>query len=116
MKIRKPSTLLFIMTLIITAITTLSCKKSINTITFKDEDAVVVDRGNIAADGCGWQIVTSPADSTYTPQNLDAKYQVDNLKIRISYHKLTTRFYCSQVANNPGPGITKIQLDAVSTR
>jgi hypothetical protein len=95
---------------------TLSCKKSDNNKTvIITEDAIVLDKGDIAADGCGWQIKGSLTDSTYSPQNLNAKYMVNNLRVHIAYHKLAPRFYCSDISNNAGPGITEIQLDSIRT-
>ncbi|MDB4902655.1 MAG: hypothetical protein JWQ63_1936 [Mucilaginibacter sp.] len=115
MKLLKPPALIFIGILVLSFITTLSCKKSDNSIITISEDATVVDKGSIAADGCGWQMITK-TDSTYVPQNLSSQFQINNLKVHITYHKLKTRYYCSQIANNPGSGITEIQLDAIITR
>ncbi|HEY8784484.1 MAG TPA: hypothetical protein VIM16_22855 [Mucilaginibacter sp.] len=116
MRLPKSLTLLFICILVLTIIAGLSCKKGDSKITIITEDAIVVDKGDIAADGCGWQIKTTLTDSTYSPQNLSIQYQVNNLKVHITYHKLKTRFYCSQITNNPGPGITEIQLDAIANQ
>jgi len=92
-----------------------SCKKSANPAKQSlSANAVVLDKGNVAADGCGWQIMIS--DSLYSPLNLDAQFQVNNLKVHVGYHKLTTRFYCSQVTNDPDPGITQIQIDTIRTQ
>jgi hypothetical protein len=91
-----------------------SCKKSDSSILIISEDATIIDRGDIAADGCGWQIITK-TDSTYVPQNLNSQFQINNLPVHITYHKLKTRYYCGQVANNPGSGITEIQLDNIIT-
>ena len=85
-----------------------SCKKGENLIS---EEGKVINTGSVAADGCGWQIVTA-SDSTYTPQNLSPAYQVDNLKVRISYNKLTQRFFCGFVSTNPG--ITEIKLISIT--
>ena len=94
-----------------------SCKKAntIKSITMS-EDATVVYKGDIAADGCGWQIITAINDSTYKPQNLPAAYEVNNLAVHIVYHKLATRFSCSDIANSTGPGITEIQLDSIKNK
>jgi hypothetical protein len=116
MKLPKRQTLLFICILVLPVMIASSCKKGDSKITILSEDAIVVNTGDIAADGCGWQIKTTLTDSTYSPQNLSAQYQVNNLKVRIAYHKLKTRFYCSQITNNPGPGITEIQLDGIVTQ
>ena len=113
MKLSKLHTFLFIGILVLPVIVTLSCKKGDNRITIISEDAIVMDTGNIAADGCGWQIKTTLTDSIYSPQNLSVQYQVNNLKIHIAYHKLKPRSYCSQIANHPGPGITEIQIDSI---
>lgn len=116
MKTPNPQTLILFYILFLIAITSLSCNKGGNPFAVKSEDAVVVDRGSIAADGCGWQIITTPGDSTYYPENLSAQFQVNNLKVHITYHKLKPRYSCSQIANDPGPGITEIQLDGIVAR
>jgi hypothetical protein len=117
MKLSKPRKLLFIAIFAWLAGISFSCKKNDNKHSAPiSEDAIVVNTGGIAADGCGWQIKTVSADSTYSPQNLSTQYEVNNLKVHIVYHKLIARFYCSQVAGDPGPGITEIQIDSISTR
>jgi len=93
-----------------------SCKKGTTAkpVRINGEDAIILNTGDIAADGCGWQIKI--ADSAYSPKNLGDQFKVDSLKVRIAYHKLKTRFYCSQIANNPGNGIPEIQIDGIARR
>jgi len=115
MKLFNPLT--FICILVLSLIITFSFKKnSADKTTLLNEDATVINTGSTAADGCGWQIKTSGTDSTYSPLDLNAQYQVNNLKIHVSYHKLKTRFYCSQLTNTPGPGIAEISIDSIKSR
>jgi hypothetical protein len=88
-----------------------SCKKNVTDVTV---DATVIDGGNPAADGCGWEIKINSTDSLYSVPALPAPFQTANLSVRISYHKLSTRYYCSMFTYNPGPGMTEIQLDAIT--
>ena len=91
------------------ALTISSCKKDDTT-----ADAIILDYGDPAADGCGWFIKIAGSDSTYNPKNLPEMYKMNNLKVHISFRKLKTRFYCSQISNDPGPGTTEIQLDVIT--
>ncbi|MDR3696027.1 hypothetical protein [Mucilaginibacter sp.] len=94
------------------ALASTSCKKSASpTVHPFSANGIILDKGNLAADGCGWQITV--ADSTYSPQNLASEFQVNNLKVHIAFHKLKSRLYCSMVANNQGKGITEIQIDSI---
>ena len=107
----------FICILVVSLMISFSFKKnSIDKTTIISEDATVINTGCIAADGCGWQIKTSRTDSTFSPLDLGDQYHVNNLKIRVSYHKLKTRFYCSKVADNPGPGVAEIGIDSIKAR
>lgn len=94
----------------------LSCKKSDNPTKFLNVNATIINTGSVAADGCGWLVETESPDSTFSVPELPAKYMINNLKVRISYHKLATRFSCGQVSSPKDPGITEIELDAVATR
>lgn len=94
----------------------MSCKKAGNTKQVLTADATIINEGPPAADGCGWLIKIDATDSIYNAPNLDAKYQVDNLKLNITYHKLSTRFYCGDIVITKDPGITEIQLNTIKTR
>lgn len=105
-----------IVSLVISAFFVQSCKKGTDSkITIIIEDAIVVNTGDPAADGCGWLLKTN-TDSTYNAPNLAVQYQVNNLKIHIAYHKLTTRYYCGQLPIPQNHGITQVQLDTIKTR
>jgi len=79
----------FILLLLLPALMVTSCKKSSNPPKQSfSANAIVLDKGNVAADGCGWQIMIS--DSLYSPLNLGVQFQVNNLKVHVAYHKLTT--------------------------
>jgi hypothetical protein len=99
-------TLIFI--LVLPALIISSCKKGTNDI---KANAIIIDTGDPAADGCGWLIKINSTDSTYSPKNLPVLYQIDSLKVHISYKRLTTRFGCGM---SPGHGYYQIQLDAIT--
>ncbi|HTH82261.1 MAG TPA: hypothetical protein VL490_04980 [Mucilaginibacter sp.] len=88
-----------------------SCNKENTVKTTFTEDAIIIDAGPVAADGCGWEIKTG-ADSVYSPINLDTKYQINNLKVHITYEILDSKFQCGSVAQNKG--LIQIKLDAIS--
>jgi len=104
--IRHP--VLLILDLALSIIYISSCKKDESKFT---EDATVIYTGPLAADGCGWLIKSAATDSTYSPKNLAASFQVDGLKIHVSYDKLKTRYHCGQIANSPG--ITQITIKSI---
>jgi hypothetical protein len=116
MRLSKYSRYFVIALFIVPLVLLQSCKKNAATMTIRiaGEDAIILNTGDIAADGCGWQIKI--ADSYYSPKNLADQFKVDSLKVRIDYHELKTRFYCSQIANNPGNGIPEIQIDGIVKR
>ena len=85
-----------------------SCKKLDNTSVPVTANATVINSGPIAADGCGWLIKIN--DSTvFSPVNLSADFQQDNLKVNVAYTQLTTRTSCGMLAGNPG--ILQIKID-----
>ena len=61
-------TLIIALTLI--ACFTLSCKKGNVTTKSVVANAIVINKGNPAADGCGWLIKINGTDSLYSPSNL----------------------------------------------
>ncbi|RCH55167.1 hypothetical protein DJ568_08235 [Mucilaginibacter hurinus] len=73
----------------------MGCKKDDNK--SKKADGVVLDFGNIKADGCGWVIRIDQID--YSPQNLDEAFKQDNLNVTLTYDQLATRFQCGLAAN-----------------
>jgi len=84
-----------------------SCKKLDNTSAPVTANATVINSGPIAADGCGWLIRLN--DSTeFSPVNLSAGFQQDNLKANIAYTQLSTRTSCGMLAGNPGIIQTRI--------
>ncbi|HEY5326609.1 MAG TPA: hypothetical protein VIJ27_06380 [Mucilaginibacter sp.] len=114
MKLPKQIIDLLFFIVLLTALITSSCKKNnINDITV---DATVIYSGDPAADGCGWEMKINNKDSIYNAPNLPVAYQTANLPVKISYHKLTARYHCSDIADYQGPGITEIQLDGIKTR
>ena len=73
-------------------------------------NAVIVNSGEIAADGCGWLIRLND-QSEFSPVNLSADFQQDNLKVNITYTQLNTNTRCGMLANNPG--VPQIQINNI---
>ena len=113
MKYPKASMLPIICVLLI-AIVVPGCKKDSNgkTTAHSTANAIIINTGPVAADGCGWLVKINGTNQEYSPVNLSSTYQIDSLKVNITYHVLTTRFSCGNLAGNPG--IAQIQLDAIS--
>jgi hypothetical protein len=99
-----------VITLLVLAVV-VACKKT-NGPLEKTEDATVVNAGDPAADGCGWQLRT--ADSTYSPVNLAAQYQTGGLSVRVTYHRTGTRSYCGFAVPQVNRGFAQIQIDNIS--
>jgi hypothetical protein len=64
-----------------------SCKKDKNLLT---AEATIINMGGIESDGCGW-VFKLDDKTSYSPTNMEAKYQENNLKVIITYHLLTTK-------------------------
>ncbi len=87
--ILKITSLLAVITIIIIA-----CTKSDSPNAVVISEAIIYNTGPVAADGCGWTLKTTTNDSTYSPQNLDDQYKVNNLKVKVRFHPLKTKFQC----------------------
>ena len=99
----------------------LSCKKlrdspKVDNSKIISADVTVIYSGPQAADGCGWLVKTDVADSIFSVPDLAAQYQVNNLKLHITYHRLATRFYCGDISMSQAPGITEIKFDTAIAR
>ncbi|MDB5131573.1 MAG: hypothetical protein JWR02_1322 [Mucilaginibacter sp.] len=114
MKLTPPLISLFIIIFLLPVLIIISCKKQPVNLSGITADATVIDGGNPAADGCGWEMKINSTDSLYSVPNLPIAFQTANLQVHITYHKLSTRYYCGMIANNPGPGMTEIQVDAIT--
>lgn len=91
----KKSTLLKIATIVtFVIITAIACSKSNGDKAAVITEAIVINSGAVAADGCGWIIKIPVTDSTYSPVNLAEDYKVNNLKIKVRFHPMTTKFTC----------------------
>ena len=55
-------------------------------------NAVILDGGDPALDGCGWLIEISSV--SYKPQNLPDIFKVDSMEVEIKYNKLNTKADC----------------------
>ncbi|MBS1686560.1 MAG: hypothetical protein JSS76_17615 [Bacteroidetes bacterium] len=53
--------------------------------------AIILDRGPVAGDGCGWVVQIDSLD--YHPMNLSSGFQVDSLKVNVTYATDTSHFY-----------------------
>jgi hypothetical protein len=100
---------------VILLVVNLCCKKSALPPGEVSVNAIVINEGDPAADGCGWLIKTA-TDTIFHPTNLSTKYQVDSLKIHINYHKLADKFECGGIPESLNGGIPEIQIDAISTQ
>ncbi|MBS1594920.1 MAG: hypothetical protein JST90_11365 [Bacteroidetes bacterium] len=68
-----------------------SCKKGATTCS-NPVSAIILDRGPVAGDGCGWVVRIDSTD--YHPTNLPSSYQTDSLRVNVSYTSDTSHFYC----------------------
>jgi hypothetical protein len=85
-----------------------SCKKSQSTTTATvTANATIVNSGEIAADGCGW-IIKLDDQTEFSPVNLSTDLEQDNLKVSITYTRLSTYTGCGMLAGNPGMHQIKI--------
>ena len=80
--------LLLLLTAFIFAISFAACKKDQPAFT----DATVINAGAVAADGCGW--VIRIGDVNYSPTNLTDEFKETELKVRIGYQTLSSKFQC----------------------
>ncbi len=68
-----------------------ACKKSTSACN-NPTAAIILDRGPVAGDGCGWVVRIDSVD--YHPMSLASSYQTDSLKVNVSYSLDTSHFYC----------------------
>jgi len=103
----KPVLLILFLASIISA-----CKKPSQALPGKQHiNATVHYSGPVAADGCGWLIKMDSDSIEYSPVNLAASFQKDNLKVNVTYTLLTTRFHCGMLAD--APGIPEIRIENI---
>jgi uncharacterized protein YcfL len=57
-----------------------------------ETQAVVLDGGSVAADGCGWLIKIDGVN--YSPTYLNTQYQQDGLAVLVTLEYLSTTFTC----------------------
>jgi uncharacterized protein YceK len=67
------------------------CKKQ--SCASQSSEAIILDQGPVAADGCDWVIKLGNGTS-YHPQNLAAAYQVNNKNVNICYTLTADTFLC----------------------
>ena len=66
-------------------------------------EAIAVDLGNPAVDGCGWAIKIS--NTVYIPDSLDEPYKQDGLKVMIIYENTSQTYQC--------PGFSDVVYDKI---
>jgi hypothetical protein len=72
-------------------------------------NAMIVNTGLIAADGCGWLIKID--SNFYHADNLPEQFQKDSLNVNIDYNLSTSKFQCS---TNPNNLIPVIHLNSIN--
>ena len=106
----KKNTLLKIASAFIVAtITAVACTKSDSENAAVITEAIVINSGAVASDGCGWIIKIPVTDSTYSPVNLAEDYKVNNLKIKVRFHPMKTKFTCGW-----GAKIREVTIDNIT--
>jgi len=107
---RKIRTVIYLMLLITIAS---GCKKENNGNTKAKTsgvgNAMIVNTGPIAADGCGWLVKID--SNFYHADNLPVQFQKDNLNVNIDYNPSTSKFQCS---TNPNNLISVIHLNSIN--
>ncbi|MGI4803892.1 MAG: hypothetical protein ACRYFL_03910 [Janthinobacterium lividum] len=84
----------------------ISCQKEEQTV-YKETDAMLLNAGNIASDGCGW-LVKINNDTVFSPLNLPELLKTDSLQVTISYNLLNTKFNCIT-----GNSFTQIKINSI---
>jgi hypothetical protein len=82
-----------------------SCKKNMPVLT---ANAIIINTGDPAYDGCGWLIKLSSNNTEYSPTNLTPAFQKDSLKVNISYTLLNSKYRCGF-----GPGVQQIKINDI---
>ena len=101
---------IFALSIILPAI--IECRKHGNPSPQVVTTATIINSGPIAADGCGWLVKIRSV--SYHPFTLDSKYQVNDLKVNITYELLADKFQCNVPISATYPGIGVIQIDNIS--
>jgi hypothetical protein len=93
----------------------LSCHKG-STIAVKPTitgiKAIIINTGNIAADGCGYLVQTNSA-TFYHADNLPTEFQKDKLNVTVNYDLSDTMFQCGM---NPNTRIPVIDIKDIQDR
>ena len=74
-------------------------------------NAMILDTGPVAADGCGWLIKVG--SNYYHADNLPEQFQKDSLNVNIDYNPSTSKFQCSTNPNNLIPVIHINSIDTI---
>ena len=90
-------------------ITAIACTKSDSENAVVITEAIIYNSGAVAADGCGWTLKVTATDSTYSPVNLTEDYKVNNLKVKVRFHPMKTKFSCGW-----GAKLTEITIDNIT--
>lgn len=90
----KKSTLKLVSLAVLVMVAAFACTKSDSEDAAVITEATVINSGAVAADGCGWIIKIPVTDSTYSPVNLAEDYKVNNLKVKVRFHPMKSKFTC----------------------
>lgn len=77
---------------IIFLVSSFSCKKDEQKSKTEMATGMVLFFGEPAVDGCGWVIKIDTV--TYSPIELDSKFKIDSLKVKLNYEILNSRWHC----------------------
>ncbi len=72
-----------------------------------ETQAIVLDGGSLAADGCGWLIRIDGVN--YSPTYLNSQYQIDGLPILINFEYLSSTVTCGLLPSE----IPQIRLEQI---
>ena len=87
----------------------IACTKSDSQNAALITEATIYNTGAVAADGCGWTLKAAVNDSTYSPVNLGEDYKVNNLKVKVRFHPMKTKFSCGW-----GAKLTEVTIDNIT--
>lgn len=68
-------------------------------------DAIVIDAGSIATDGCGWLLRVGTSD--LHPINLPDSLKISQLPVIVSFKITGNRFLCGLI---PGSGLQSVEI------
>lgn len=107
-------TRIFLSGFMLIALLSTSCKKDKQGIA---ADATIIDGGDPASDGCGWELVLdSEPKVVYKADNLTTPYQINNLKVSIRYTTTSAKYTRGFPLNPPSQGYTVLHLTSITKK